>query len=77
MVERDVEFAEHGTVNTLTPLTAAAREWIDENLDVEGWQWLGGSVGIEPRMCPNIIQGMIDDGLAVFIGEGQITSISL
>ena len=72
---KDVELEFHGTINLLWPLTPKATSWIDENIPDDA-QWFGTALAVEPRYCPDIVAGMIDDGLAVHIGEGLVTSIS-
>lgn len=47
------------------PLTEAAREWIEENVQSEEWQWLGPSLVVEWRTVENLIAGMIEAGLEV------------
>ena len=49
----------------LSPQSDAAREWIDENLQTEGWQWLGGSLALDGRCAPPIVDGMLAAGLEV------------
>jgi len=38
----DVIVDSYGSVVGLSPMTQAAREWIEENVAAESWQWLGG-----------------------------------
>ena len=54
-----------GSVFTLQPNTKRAREWIEENLVVEPWQWLGDAVAIEHRFIGNITEGIKADGLTL------------
>ena len=61
----DVEFLNHGSVCMVVPLTPAAKEWVDDNLALEGWQWLGGGFACEPRYAGDLAQGMTDAGLVV------------
>ena len=72
---KDVELEFHGTINLLRPLSPQAASWIDENIADEA-QWFGGALAVEPRYCPVIAAGMIDDGLAVYIGEHLVTGAS-
>ena len=72
---KDVELEFHGTIILLRPLSPQATSWIDENIADEA-QWFGGALAVEPRYCPNIVAGMIDDGLAVYIGEDLVTGAS-
>ena len=55
------------TVYLIELMTQEAEEWVNENLALEPWQWLGGNIGIEHRFVENILYGMTDDGL--ILGE--------
>lgn len=61
----DVAVSNHGTVFLFALLTDRAREWVDENVQAEGWQFFGGSLAVEPRMARDLAQGMLNDGLEV------------
>lgn len=55
-----------GSVAVIDVLSEAAREWIDEHVESEGWQWLGKSrLCIEPRYAAPIVDGMVEAGLTV------------
>ena len=51
-----------GTITMLYPLTEACREWIDENVGAEGWQWFGSGLAVEPRYLDNLLAGLHDAG---------------
>ena len=72
---KDVELEFHGTISLLRPLTPEATSRINENIPDDA-QWFGGALAVEPRYCPGIVAGMIDDGLAVYIGEDLVTRAS-
>jgi hypothetical protein len=61
----DITIDDCGSVTMLTPMTEQGREWIGANLDADSWQWLGGSLAVEPSMVPALLEAMIDDGLEV------------
>jgi hypothetical protein len=61
----DLHFSNHGSIITCTPLTDAGQQWIDDNVESEGYQWLGRSLGIEWRFAEAIARGAISDGLKV------------
>ncbi len=61
----DVLVESHGTVALFTPMTADARQWIDENVHVESWQRIGASIACEPRCLDQIVEGMQKGGLVV------------
>jgi hypothetical protein len=67
MEERMTDLTVHneGTIVVITPRTLLARNWISENVQSEGWQWLGMSLCIEPRMAGPLLEGAILDGLTV------------
>ncbi len=65
MATLDVRIENHGTIATITALSAEAREWITENIECEPWQFFGGSVCAEPRYVQAIIDGMEAAGLRV------------
>lgn len=64
----DVVVTNHGSVVMIRPETPAAQEWVDANLELEGWQWLGGGFACEPRMVEGLVDGMQGDGLVVVEG---------
>jgi hypothetical protein len=59
----DVLVRNEGSVVIVTPQTDAAKEWVEENVETSGWQWLGGGFAVEPRMLDNLLEGMDADGL--------------
>jgi len=61
--EPDVITDRFGSIVGITPMTPAAREWIDENCQIEPWQWLGLTLNVDCRYAAGILQGMADDGL--------------
>jgi hypothetical protein len=61
--EPDVITDRFGSIVGITPMTAAAREWIDNNCQAEPWQWLGLTLNVDLRYATAILQGMANDGL--------------
>lgn len=61
----DVSIHYHGSVVMVEPVTSAAKEWVDENVQLEGWQWMGNTFAVDPHMLENLVCGMRDDGLEV------------
>lgn len=62
----DVRVIEHGSVVSFALLTAAAQEWVAENVGSESWQWLGENVlVVDHRYAQGLYDGMKDEGLAV------------
>ena len=61
----DVFVENHGSVCMVTPMSPAACAWVDENVSLESWQWLGASFACEPRYVTTLIDGMQEDGLTI------------
>jgi len=53
-----------GSLFTLTPLTPAACQWVDEFIDPDAQHW-GGGIVIEHRYITPIVNAIIEDGLSV------------
>ena len=62
--EPDVELTNQGSIFTFQPLTAAAFEWIRENIPDDA-QYFGSALAVESRYAPTVAQGMVDDGLCL------------
>lgn len=54
-----------GTLYTFCPLTLRAKEWIDEYVQTESWQWFGHALVVEHRYAWGLAQGMKDAGLVL------------
>ena len=61
----DVLVADHGSVAMLTPMTPESRQWVEEHVETEPWQWLGASLACEPRCLEQLVKGMQETGLTV------------
>lgn len=61
----DFTATNHGSIILLTPVTDEANTWVNEHLQVEGWQTLGTSIAIEPRYFDDIVEGIRNDGLTI------------
>jgi hypothetical protein len=61
----DLEFHNYGSVVMLHAKTHAAKKWVDENIQYEGWQVMGEGIACEPRMAVAVAQGAQDEGFEV------------
>lgn len=61
----DVIVTNHGSIFSFQPLTQAAKDWFEENVQIEDYQRLGGSICVEHRYARDLAQGIIDAGLEV------------
>lgn len=55
---------DHGTICLLSPLSEAAQGWIDEFIPEDSLMF-GNAIVIEPRYAPEIVHGIVSDGLTV------------
>ncbi len=60
----DVLVANEGTIFLFNPLTARAKEWIDDNVQPDA-QWFGTTLVVEHRFAWGLAQGMKDAGLVL------------
>lgn len=65
MKAADVLVDNQGTIMVLTPQTQEAKDWFDENVEAEGWQWMGDGLAVDHRMAENLLQGILTSGLTV------------
>ncbi len=61
----DISIANHGSVVMVHVNTPAAREWVEQNVHTEGWQWMGNAFAAEPRSVEDLTAGMIEAGLTI------------
>jgi hypothetical protein len=62
----DFTVRDEGTIIMLRPNTDAARDWLDENVQSESWQWQGMFLCIDHRVAQPLIDGIEEEG---FTGE--------
>lgn len=43
--------------------TDAARDWIEENVSSEPWQWMGDTLVVDHHYIEDLELGMVDAGL--------------
>jgi len=65
----DFRLTYHGTITTITPLSDACREWVEENVASEPRQRFGNSIAVEPRYVEHLAEAMIEEG---FVVEGDL-----
>ena len=63
--QADVYVENHGSIIMVTPLSGVARQWVDANVSIESWQWLGSSFSVEHRYIDNLVAGMQEISLFV------------
>ena len=55
----------HGTVWTFEPRTESANRFVRTDLDVQGWQWLGQSFGVDHRLANDLIAALESEGFVL------------
>ena len=61
----DFSISDHGTVISIRPLNDVARQWLDENVVSEPWQWVQGALCVEARFARDLIIEIEQAGLTV------------
>lgn len=69
----DMLVRDEGSVVMFTPRSVEGQAWVDDNLGLESWQWLGKSFAVEWRYAPDIVAGMQGDGLEVIPEAHEVT----
>ena len=61
----DFSISDHGSIISIRPLNEAARQWLDENVVSELWQWVQGALCVEARFARDLIIEIEQAGLTV------------
>lgn len=63
--DMDFTIHHHGSITMLATHTDAALDWVEENIELEDWQWQGNQFAVEPRYLDALIEGIEEDGLII------------
>lgn len=58
----DVLVANCGTMWTFCPMTQSAKDWFNDNVSSESYQWLGKVLCVESRFAMSLLGGIMDAG---------------
>ena len=61
----DFRVTYHGTITTITPLSDACRDWLEDNVAIEPWQRFSNSIAIGPRYMERLAEVMIEEGFVM------------
>jgi hypothetical protein len=61
----DFRITDDGSVVGFKPVSEAALDWINENVESEPWQWLGNALWVDHRMAQPLLDGIIEAGFEV------------
>jgi hypothetical protein len=59
----DVRLHDQGSLIGFQPVTDSAYEFMYDQVESAGWQWLGAVLWVDQRLARDLMQGMIDHGL--------------
>jgi len=51
----DFSISDQGSIFLIRSLNPAARQWLDENVVSEPWQWIQGALCLETRFARDLI----------------------
>lgn len=64
----DVRVEYHGTVTSFALRTQAGKDWVQQNVQLQGWQWTAADqFAVDSRFVAGLITGMRDGGLEVSV----------
>ena len=61
----DFQIADHGSIISIKPVSEAARQWVDENVVSEPWQWLGGALCVNVRCSRQLVDEIAAQGFEI------------
>ncbi len=61
----DVQIVNHGSVVAFHLLSQNAKTFVDENVQAEGWQFMGDALCVDHRFAGDLAEGMRENGLVL------------
>ena len=61
----DVTVRDEGTIVQFIPNSDAARAWFKENVQAEGWQWMGPALCVDARPAQDLAQRLEEEGFTI------------
>ena len=61
----DFQIIDQGSIFLIRPLNEAARQWLDENVVSEPWQWVGDALCVEARFARDLLIEIEQAGFVV------------
>ena len=65
----DFQIADRGSIISIRPLNEAARQWLDENVVSEPWQWVQGALCVEARFARDLIIEIEEAGFEIALNR--------
>jgi len=63
----DVTVTDNGSTFSFNLISQRAKDWVNDNTEVESWQWLGGVLVVDHRPANGLFEAMQADGLDVLM----------
>ncbi len=61
----DFRFTNHGSIITVIPVTDTAKEFIESEVHLESWQWMGNSIALDHRCARDLADVIVEAGFSV------------
>lgn len=61
----DVRVSNHGTLYGFRPVSDAAKQWFEDSVSSESWQWMGGTLYVDHRYARNLGEGLQAEGFTL------------
>jgi hypothetical protein len=61
-----VRFEPASTVWTFEPVSDYAKSWVELNLHIASWQWVGNAFGVEHRQARSVLEHILYEGLSAY-----------
>jgi hypothetical protein len=61
----DFSISDQGSIFLIRPLNEAARQWLDENVVSEPWQWVEDALCVETRFARDLVLEIVEAGFEI------------
>ena len=65
MSNTDIRIIDDGSLIGFKPVSEECLDWINENVESAGWQWMGNTLWVDHRMAGPLLDGIIAAGFEV------------
>lgn len=62
-MDADFELVDQGSIIQVIAKTDTAKDWINENVEAPDYMWNGTVLNVERRFAPDLVHGMLTDGM--------------
>ena len=61
----DFSISDQGSLILIQPVSDRAKQFTDENIHTESWQWIGGAFAVEHRFAQVLIEELPELGFTI------------